>query len=284
MFFTTDQAGRRESKETLRAGGKWLWFRPDVIAELMGRRGGGLGWHTRDTGGVSCGPGGYVRFGVNRLDFVNVYAKDIAVLPEWQQRIWAGFSVAPDGGVSDELLASQARGIPASTKAPEVLLREALAAADEAFSARFGAPLFRGHPERHVLMERAHRFRGTDQAGVFALAKDLARLTADSIDARTLQSVVAPPKNEHWRSLKSLEKVLATVTSAEEGRRLVGTLVGVYELRLADAHLPSGDIDTAFESAGVDRASSPLQQAVRLIERSAEALNQIAAATTATRA
>jgi len=37
--------------------------------------------------------------------------KDIAYLPEWQQRIWSAFNVSPEGGVSDELLASQCEQI-----------------------------------------------------------------------------------------------------------------------------------------------------------------------------
>ena len=42
VFFITDAEGTRENKETLQSGGRWLWFRPDVIMELTNRRGWGI--------------------------------------------------------------------------------------------------------------------------------------------------------------------------------------------------------------------------------------------------
>ena len=39
-----------------------------------------------------------MHFGVNALGFVNVFAKDIGFLREWEQQIWAGFNVGPEGG------------------------------------------------------------------------------------------------------------------------------------------------------------------------------------------
>jgi hypothetical protein len=130
VFFAIDAEGRREEARKLVDGSRWLWFRPDVICALAHRRGGSLGWYTRDTGGVECSPGYSVHFGINRLGLVNVYAKDIALLPDWQQRIWAGYNVPPDGKVSEELLASQMRVEPANTQAPERFLGRVLAASD----------------------------------------------------------------------------------------------------------------------------------------------------------
>lgn len=85
------------------------------------------------------------------------------------------------------------------------------------------------------LVERIHRFRATDDKGLYALARDVAKLTADRIDEKQLQTVVAPPKGTTWRSLKSLEKAHASKT--------MGPLFGIYELRRADAHLSSAEID-----------------------------------------
>jgi hypothetical protein len=69
-----------------------------------------------------------VHFGINSRGLVNVYAKDIALLPDWQQKIWAGYNIGPDGKVSEELLASQAEAQPADTQAPEVFLGKGLRA------------------------------------------------------------------------------------------------------------------------------------------------------------
>ena len=87
VFFITDAEGKRESKTTLADESRWLWFRPDVVMALAHRRGGGLRWYSRDTGGVRCSPDYDVHFGINSVGLVTVYAKDIALLPDWQQRV-----------------------------------------------------------------------------------------------------------------------------------------------------------------------------------------------------
>lgn len=275
VFFITDAAGTRESKDTLDKESRWLWFRPEVITALVDRRGGNLGWHTRDTGSVSCSPDYSVHFGVNSLGLINVYAKDVGLLPDWQQRIWSGFNVSPEGGVSEELLASQMRADPANTEASESRFVAALSAMDESFRTATGKPLLREHPYRPEVLGRIHRFRATDQKGLFALAKDIARLTADSIDVATLHEIVTPPKSEKWGSLKSLEKVLALICPAEQARSTLTQLVGVYELRLADAHLPSSEIVQAMKMAGIDESSPPMQQGLALIKNCVDGIEII---------
>jgi hypothetical protein len=42
VFFITDAEGKRENRETLVGGRRWLWFRPEVILVLAHRRGGSL--------------------------------------------------------------------------------------------------------------------------------------------------------------------------------------------------------------------------------------------------
>ena len=111
IFFVVDASGARENRDTLGVGSRWLWFRPDVMMTLAHRRGGGLMWHTKYTGADWCSPDQSVHFGINRVGLINVYAKDIGELPEWQQQIWAGYNIGPDGGVSEELLASQMRAV-----------------------------------------------------------------------------------------------------------------------------------------------------------------------------
>jgi hypothetical protein len=273
--FITDAKGTRETKATLVQGSRWLWIQPDVIMALSHRRGGHLGWYTRETGNVSGSPEGGVHFGVNPLGLVNVYAKDIALLPEWQQRIWAGSNVSPDGGVCDELLASQMRCCPASTKAPEERFAVAMTALDEAFRLWKGAALFREHEERAAILSRVHRFRAVDRNGLFSLAKDMARLIADSIDVAELQKVVAPPKKEKWGSLKSLEKVLASISAPDEAHGLMTPLVGVYELRLGDAHLPGSKLDEALEMVSIHKDMPSVLQGACLIENCAIALESI---------
>ncbi len=274
-FFVTDAKGTRCRADKLEGTRGWLWFRPEVIRAVSNRRGGRLRWYTRDTGGVRSSPGSYVHFGVNRLGLVNVYAKDIGLLSEWEQQIWAGFNMGPEGGVSEELLAAQAEGNPANTQAPEKFLPQAFAALSQVTSAKFGFRLFREHADFAGLIASAHRFRATDQSGFFSLAKDLARLVADGIDAAAIQKVVLPPKGERWGSLKSLEKLVALKAGEEKARSLLGPLVGIYGLRHADAHLASRDIDEAFALARVDRAEPFVFQGYRLLHSCVSALYSI---------
>jgi hypothetical protein len=233
---------------------------------LAARRGGSLGWYTRHTGYVACSPGDGVHFGINPLGLVNVYAKDVALLPDWQQRIWAGHNVAPDGGVSDELLASQMRARPASTKAPERYLAAGLRRLGEVLEEKAGiVGALRNHRDIADLVRRAHRFRATDRAGLLSLAKDLARLTADSLDAAAIQKRLKPPKDPKWGSLKSLEHLLATQVGSDEARAVMGSLFGIYDLRLADAHLPSREVDDALDKVGIDKAAPYAFQGYQLM-------------------
>lgn len=266
VFFITDAEGKRESRESLVHGGRWLWFRPEVMMALAHRRGGSLSWYTRCTGSVCCSPDYKVIFGVNPLGLVNVYAKDIGLLPEWQQRIWAGYNISPDGKVSKEMLATQMKGQPADTQAPEAILGMALKQLMEISKAKLGFSVLEEHESLSEILEHTHRFRATDKAGLCSLAKDVARLTADSINATAIQTIVKPPKGVNWGSLKSLENLVAKRLDPGISRSMLGSLVGVYELRLGDAHLPSDRLDEAFDLVGIDQSLPLVHQGCQLID------------------
>lgn len=265
VYFITDEAGLQENKKTLRNEGRWLWFKPDVIVALVHRRGGSLSWYTQNTGSVKCSPDYGVHFGVNKLGLVNVYAKDIALLPDWQQRVWAGYNVSPEGGVSEELLSAQAKGIPASTQAPEEFLPKGLSLLNELSKEKLGFAILRDHEYIEKLFEASHRFRAIDKSGLYALAKDIARLTADSIDTAAIQTIVSPPKGTKWGSLKSIENLVASKVDAKIARAMLSALVGVYELRHGDAHLPSSAVDEAFALVGVDQTAPYVYQGHQLL-------------------
>ena len=272
ISFITDEKGTMRHADQLEGDGRWLWFRPEVIASISNRRGGSLFWLTRDTGRAGSSPGSSVHFGVNQLGLVNVYGKDIGQLAEWEQRIWSGFNVSPEGGVSAELLAAQAAGTPSNSQPPEKFLIEAINLLNDLTQRKFGFPLFRDHAALPDILASVHRFRAVDLSGLFSLAKDIARITADGIDAASIQRVAPPPKGEKWGSLKSLQNLLAKHTSAEEAREIVGPLVGAYELRHADAHLPNNVIDAAFDLVKVDRTQPFVIQGRELLHRCVVAL------------
>jgi hypothetical protein len=74
------------------------------------------------------------------------------------------------------------------------------------------------------------------------------------------REVVPLAKGEKRGSLKSLERVLATVIAPEDAHRLTAPLFGVYDLRLGDAHMRSSQINEAFELVGVDQSLSSIRQ------------------------
>jgi hypothetical protein len=266
VFFITDSEGKKESERTLIRGSRWLLFRPEVICALVHRRGGFLNWYTRDTGTVGCSPGYGVHFGVNSIGLVNVYAKDIGQLPEWQQKMWAGYNIGPEGKVSEELLSSQMRAEPATTLAPEPFLNKGLVALDALFKGKFGVRLLRHNEEFPQVISRAHRFRATDKEGFFSLAKDLARLTADSFDINAIQKLAKPPKGEKWGSLKSVESLLATQVAPQLARQIMSPLVGIYELPHADAHLPGRDYEEALGLVSINRDTPKVMQGYQLLD------------------
>ena len=275
VYFIIDAVGKKVCGKDLIESGKWLWFKPELMMALYHRRGGSLSFYTEQTGSVSCSHGYDVHFGINDLGLINVYAKDVGLLPEWQQQIWAGYNIAPEGGVSPELLASQVRAVPADTLAPEEFLAKAIEQANQLALEKLGIHLFKEHEEIPTLLAKTHRFRAIDEASFYALAKDLARLTADSLDAEAMQSIVPPPKNIKWGSLKSLENLLSSQFDRHAIRKITAPLVGVYELRHADAHLPSGEIDETFKLIRVDRSASFVHQGHQLIREVVNSLYEV---------
>lgn len=277
FFYSIDASGNRVAGTALNSEdvGRYLWFLPTVIPVLLQYRGAALEWYTAQTGSVKCSPDYATHFGVNRQGFINVYAYDIAKLPHWQQRLWSGHNATPEGAVSSELLDSQQRCEPAGTKAPEAELRRLLNELNVVFSDRYGSSLFRAHDSTAAILKRVHRFRALDAAGLLALAKDIARLTADSIDVGVLRTIVVPPKDETWRSLRHLQNALATRVDPGTARDALTPLAGIYELRLGDAHLPSSEIEAAYGLAGVNRNDAPIDQAVALIRGATASLTRV---------
>ena len=65
--------------------------------------------------------------------------------------------------------------------------------------------------------------------------------------------------------MKSLEKYLGTLMTEESARSLVSPLVGAYQLRLGDAHLPSSDLEEAYRLVRVDRDATRIKQGFQLL-------------------
>jgi hypothetical protein len=213
---------------------------------------------------------------MNELGLITVYAKDIALLPEWQQRIWASYNVSPDGGISKELHASQVLAEPARTVAPEPLFAEALQVIDAISIEKFGFSFILKHASVSEILPAIHRFRALDRAALFYLAKDVARVIVDNIDASALQKVVAPPKGTKWGSIKSLENLVALGVGDTKARAMLGPIAGIYKLRHADAHLPGSDVDQSLALVRVDQSAPVVVQGFQLLKSDIDALGGVA--------
>lgn len=274
--FVVDPSGERLKGSELIGETRWLWFRPSILATMNSYRGSTLKWYTRFTGQIGLTPESMVHFGVNESGLLNVFAKDVGMLPTWQQRVWAGVNEAPDGGVCAELLASQMRAKPASTRAPEDELRSTYDAVNEQMSRLTDLPLFKDHPAIEGIFDKVHRYRALGESGLPGLAKDLARLVVESMDGVALTKLIPAPKSVKAGSIKHLEHALAKFVEPERARQVTAPLVGINELRNADAHLPSQDLDKSMNLAGVTLKADPVGQALQMLDSLVESLSGVA--------
>jgi hypothetical protein len=266
VFFVTDNSGKTESRKTLVNGSRWLWFRPSVVNAILSIRGSSLLWYTRDTGSIECSPGHGLHFGVNSIGLVNVFAKDIGLLPDWQQKIWAAHNVPPEGKVSSELLQSQMEAKPASTQAPEEFVQRGIDLINEFAVNKYGIQLINEHPEVESILLKVHRFRATSKEGLFELAKDLYRLFGERLNTSGIKSIVKPSKEEKWGPLKAIERLLSMEVGDEMAYKVIGAMWGVYTFRNTGSHLPSStELTEVYQLARVDSTKSHVLQGLDML-------------------
>ena len=265
IHFITNAEGKKETEDTLINGSRWLWFKPEVITEILKTRGSSLGWYTKDTGGIYISSGYNTHFGINQLGFINVYAKDIGTLPNWQQKIWSGFNIGPDGKVSSELLSSQMEAQPASTQAPENFLKKAYDDLNNTFFNLTGIYLYRGHKQKEDLFKKSHRFISMDTEGLFLLSKHLYKLLIEDIDIDLFKRYIKVPKGENWQSIKLIEEFLSLSMTNEEARKLKAPLAGLNKLRQADAHLSSDNFIESLELLDIQKNVNAIEQGYQLL-------------------
>lgn len=266
-FFITDNSGTTESRKTLDNGkSRWLWFSPSVIATVLNFRGSSLEWHTMNTGSIKTTGGFNTHFGINSIGLVNVYAKDIGLLPDWEQKIWAGHNIAPDGKVSTELLMSQMEAKPASTQAPEDFLALSVQDFNKLILEKYGVSVLRDHPDVDFLLRNTHRFKVMNEQNLFELAKNLTRLLIERLDVSVMRPLVVIGKDEKLGSMKLLERMLSTKIEPGIVHNLLTPLHVIYDLRLADAHLTSSEIAKNYAASGINTSDPFVMQGCQLID------------------
>ena len=261
--FIVDNEGNVLCGEELIKSRGYVWFNPTIVNAILAFKKAGLYWNTQDTGNLGLKDRG-VHFGVNSEGFVNVYAKDIALLPEFDKKIWVAHNASPEGGVSKELLQSQQEAASARTDSPEKLLNHAIKYLDETFLKTMGAKLFRVHHNENAIQEKIHRFQAVDLGGLCLLAKELTRFVIERLDYGFLKSLTSElPAN--IKSLKRLENVLKS--HRINGPKVLAPFFGIYELRIADAHLPPHDLQEMFNLLEIENVaeSNPIISGKKMI-------------------
>lgn len=266
QFIVETDGERLESAELNNEDiGRWLWFRSSIVNELLGLRGFSLQWYTAETGGIQSTSGYSTHFGINSSDLITVYAYDVVRLPAWEQHVWAAKNVVPEGRVSNELLASQVKTQPASTHAVEELLFEVMGMLQDGFKQNFNVSLYTHDLDRLEAMKQIIRFASKDQASLLRLAKELVRAFSDRLDVRELRKLSTHSNKANLGSNKLLQDVLAQKVGAVKARKVFGPIVGVYDMRIGDAHPTSSKIGDALKLAGIDDSGSFLRQGEQLI-------------------
>lgn len=255
--------------------GRWLWFRPSVINELLSHRGFSLDWYTAETGTIKSTSGYSTHFGLNASELITVYAYDIAKLPAWEQFLWAASNVAPEGKVSAELLASQVKAQPADTHAVEDMLFGCMRLLEAEFLKTFNVSLFSHEIDDAASMQQVCRFSSKDQASLLRLAKELVRIFSDRLDVRALRKLSNHPDKDKLGSNKLLQSILAQKAGEERAREVFAAIAGAYDMRLGDAHPTSSKISEALKLAGIDAAASYLRQGEQLIRNFGHAVWRI---------
>jgi len=255
--------------------GRWLWFRSSVVSEILGLRGFSLEWYTAETGGIRSTSGYVTHFGINSSDFITVYACDVARLEAWEQHIWAAHNVVPDGKVSNELLASQVKAQPASSHAVEDLLFKCMEMLERGFRQEFNASLYTHDIEYALAMRQVSRFASKDRASLLRLAKELVRVFSDRLDVRELRKISMNSDKDKLASNKLLQDILAQKVGEDRARLVFGPIVGVYDMRLGDAHPTSSKIGEALKLAGIDESKSFIRQGEQLISNFGQSIRGI---------
>lgn len=244
---------------------RWLWFRSDVVNELLRHRGFSQKWYTAETGGVCSTSGHATHFGINSSELITVYAYDVARLACWEQLIWCAYNVVPEGGVSKELIAAQVNAQPAPTEPAEHLLFKCIEMLEKGFKKNFDTALFTHAVDLPTFTQQITRFASTDQASLLRLAKNLIRLFSDRINVKALRKLSNHAEKGKFGSNRLLEDVLGQRVGHETAHRVFGAIAGAYEMRLGDAHPTSSKIGDALKLAGIDASASNLRQGMQLI-------------------
>jgi len=195
-----------------------------------------------------------LHFGVNSQGLINVLGYDLANLPEWTQKMWAGDNTVPEGGLSEDLNASQNLARPAGTMAPEEMLWRNLNLLQQETGRLFRQPLFLSLPSEHEIYRQVHRFYTDSFEDFCRLCKELHRVVTEQIDLGGLKAKIDPKNAEEAdkQKLRHIKRVALWLEAlGQDGRKITEALAGVADLRQGDAHPKGSELRESLKLLGV---------------------------------
>ena len=247
--FIIDADGSKSVLDVLEEESRWLWFSPDIVNEILKRPNSFIKWYTEDTGKLGTSILHVVHFGMNEIGLININIGDLVNMHESQLKIWSSFNLTPDGKASKELMMSQVSAKSAKTFSPERDLYESIIYFNMVFQNVYGEILFTDHTIMKDYWRKVNRFQSCSKEGLLLLCKELTRYVIERINIDLLKKI-RPDDPKDIGSIKRLERLLNEYKY--KGRELTAPFVGIYELRHADAHLPSENLDDSYKLAEVD--------------------------------
>ena len=271
IYYIAEADGSHITKDKLNDSGRWLWFSPKCINSLLEQRDGKLVWYTKDTGRVGANDEGLVHFGINKLGFINVFAKDISYLPLWQQKIWVSFNIQPDGGVSKELLMAQVKANPATTQAPEKYICYGHEYLNKEFLRLYQFPFFTNNTEYKNILNNVNRFTSISEDGFYELAKNLTKISIELINTKAIKKIPKLSIDKNLGSIKTLEQFIIQKLNFDKisAQNYTSLLAGIYELRIRDSHikntLSDEDKIELYKMLNIDSKLSYIEQGYYLL-------------------
>lgn len=256
--FKIDNMGNSLSGKDLRNSGKWLWFEPEVVKDVLSLRDSSLKFYSQYTGNLTCSYGYDIHFGINPIGKINIFSEDIATLPIWIQKIFLSKNIVPDGGVSKELLSSQVKCEPANTQSYENLFKKYHFLLNELTKTKFSFSFFKEELISQLSFDNINRFRVSNISDAYSLAKDISKITVEIINAKEIKKFFNI--TEDLKSLKLVEKVLEKIIGEKDSKAKMCPIFAIYDLRNFDAHVKTNrnDIENAFERLGININEIPV--------------------------
>src|SRR5699024_5469345 len=119
------------------------------------------------------------------------------------------------------------------------------------------------------------RFASKDLKSLLRLAKELVRVFSDRLDVKELRKLSTHSDKKKLGSNKLLQDVLAQKVGPEKAHRIFGPIVGIYDMRVGDAHPTSSKIGDAIKLAEIDQSQSFLRQGEQMISNYGQAIWRI---------